>query len=35
MTTTVATLEKDVAPLFADRRWQRVALVNNAANSAR
>ena len=30
--TAVALLEKDVAPLLADRRWQRVALVNNAAN---
>ncbi len=32
MATTVAMLERDVAPLLADRQWQRAALVNNAAS---
>jgi benzil reductase ((S)-benzoin forming) len=30
--TTVATLERDVTPRLADRQWERVALVNNAAS---
>src|SRR5882724_11178342 len=30
--TTIAALERDVAPVLTDRRWQRVALVNNAAD---
>jgi benzil reductase ((S)-benzoin forming) len=30
--TTVAKVDKEIAPLLADRRWQRVGLVNNAAN---
>lgn len=29
---TVHTVEREVAPLVSDTRWQRVALVNNAAN---